>query len=593
MWLCPLLLLMLMFFNIGCHRDTSDILQRTDAMIDEHPDSALAVLEGIYPSELMSRRDRAIHSLLMAQAQNHLNSCQNDSLIDIALEYFSSHERMSDYALRSHYYKAMILQDVIGNTRDALQEYLLTLQMSRKAGDRFRTGVSCLRIAEIFMDNDMPNEAIRFSKEAYGNLKETRKKTYIAYSGFLLGKAYSSRQMPDSALHVLSRVEDDVRRYCHEDIYDNLKVEMLISTFLKGDYNEVIEICKSDSSMMSKPYHVLYCGLSLAKTGDLEGAENMLREMPSVSGVEKIQMDVLRDAITQCRHSNEGYHTSTDNVLNYNLKKYADRDRLGLPDVYMAFMDQKMKADEESIKKRTYMIWLIVACSVLLCTILAIVWIWRRNKLKRQLDNQIEFIESLKQASKSDKTLLEETTRRLEELEAKLQEHDDTYKMTYDFANEVNIIKENVISVENRESTKSDIAEFILSKYNLLNDISSLDVDYNNLIKQYGKSKYLCELKELIKNLSTDSSTFREIADIIDVKHDDIFTSFEQDFPDVSFNMKQLFLYLCMDLNSKFIMQLIGYSDIHKVYYLKKKLKALIKNRDVANRDFYLEILSR
>ncbi|GEM_PF-6888321 len=40
-------------------------------------------------------------------------------------------------------------------------------------------------------------------------------------------------------------------------------------------------------------------------------------------------------------------------------------------------------------------------------------------------------------------------------------------------------------------------------------------------------------------------------------------------------------------------MQLIGYSDIHKVYYLKKKLKALIKNRDVANRDFYLEILSR
>ena len=446
-------------------------------------------------------------------------------------------------------YKAMILQDVIGNTRDALQEYLLTLQMSRKAGDRFRTGVSCLRIAEIFMDNDMPNEAIRFSKEAYGNLKETRKKTYIAYSGFLLGKAYSSRQMPDSALHVLSRVEDDVRRYCHEDIYDNLKVEMLISTFLKGDYNEVIEICKSDNSMMSKPYHVLYCGLSLAKTGDLEGAENMLREMPSVSGVEKIQMDVLRDAITQCRHSNEGYHTSTDNVLNHNLKKYADRDRLGLPDVYMAFMDQKMKADEESIKKRTYMIWLIVACSVLLCTILAIVWIWRRNKLKRQLDNQIEFIESLKQASKSDKTLLEETTRRLEELEAKLQEHDDTYKMTYDFANEVNIIKENVISVENRESTKSDIAEFILSKYNLLNDISSLDVDYNNLIKQYGKSKYLCELKELMKNLSTDSSTFREIADIIDVKHDDIFTSFEQDFPDVSFNMKQLFLYLCMDLN--------------------------------------------
>lgn len=583
----------LMLFGVSCRHETSPDLQKADELMNEFPDSALSILDNLDTTMLTSQRDRAVYSLLLTEAHQQLDYGTNDSIIDSAIKYFDVHEPMSDYALRSHYYKAIILQNIVGKPREALQEYLWTLQISRKIGDRFRAGASCLRIAEIFIDNGMPNEAIRYSKDAYGNLKGTHRKPHIAYSGFLLGEAYNARQMPDSALLVLNSVEDDVKKYCHEEVYDNLKIEMIISTFLKKDYEKVIDMCRSDSTMMLKPYHVLYCGLALAKKGNLDEADTLLEQMPSVPGVEAIQIEVLRNIISQCRHFDEGYQTAGDAVLNYNLKKYADRDNLALPEIYMSFMDQKMRADEESIRNRTNIIWLIVTCSVLLCAVLTIIFVGRRNGLKRKLSDQIEFIESLKQSSKSDKALLEATAGRLEELETKLQEQEDTFKATCGFDDEKEPVKENVTTIENRESTRSDIAEFILSKYSLLNDICSLDVDYNKLIKQFGRSKSLRELKNLMKNLSSDSEIFREIAGIIDQKYDGIFTRFEQDFSDLDFRMKKLFLYICMDLSPKFIMQLIGYDDIGKVYSLKRKLKALIKARDVRNCDRYLEMMSR
>lgn len=87
--------------------------------MNEFPDSALSILDNLDTTMLTSQRDRAVYSLLLTEAHQQLDYGTNDSIIDSAIKYFDVHEPMSDYALRSHYYKAIILQNIVGKPREA------------------------------------------------------------------------------------------------------------------------------------------------------------------------------------------------------------------------------------------------------------------------------------------------------------------------------------------------------------------------------------------------------------------------------------------------------------------------------------------
>ena len=100
----------------GCNdpKSVTDALTRAEALMDEDPDSAWAVLNTLSPDEMGQNRTRALYALLYTQAQDKTYRDEtNDSLISIAVDYY----RHTDDARRkflSYYYKGRVHFNVKG-----------------------------------------------------------------------------------------------------------------------------------------------------------------------------------------------------------------------------------------------------------------------------------------------------------------------------------------------------------------------------------------------------------------------------------------------------------------------------------------------
>ena len=86
-----LYLLLVWVVMIACNdpKPVTDTLHRAEALMNEHPDSAWAVLNTLSADEMGQNRTRALYALLYTQAQDKTYRDEtNDSLISIAVDYY-------------------------------------------------------------------------------------------------------------------------------------------------------------------------------------------------------------------------------------------------------------------------------------------------------------------------------------------------------------------------------------------------------------------------------------------------------------------------------------------------------------------------
>ena len=106
-----LILLFLLLAMIACNdpKPVTDTLHRAETLMNEHPDSAWAILNAISPDEMGQNSTRAHYALLYTQAQdkNYIDET-NDSLITLAADYYRHTDDVRRKFL-SHYYKGRVL----------------------------------------------------------------------------------------------------------------------------------------------------------------------------------------------------------------------------------------------------------------------------------------------------------------------------------------------------------------------------------------------------------------------------------------------------------------------------------------------------
>ena len=103
--------------------DDSAVMEELDwaeAVMEEHPDSALALLDTLDRSRLTTREARARHALLYSQAldKNYID-LSTDSIINPAVKYYSRHGS-HDYRLMTQYYLGRIYQNA-GDNESAMR----------------------------------------------------------------------------------------------------------------------------------------------------------------------------------------------------------------------------------------------------------------------------------------------------------------------------------------------------------------------------------------------------------------------------------------------------------------------------------------
>lgn len=105
------------------NRHIDDTLRQVELLLEESPDSALYLLEGIEENELTDKRQRAHHGLLMSIAldKNYIDTTTFE-ILQPAIDFYPK-QGSANEKLRTYYYKARIHQNRCDN--DSAMKYFL------------------------------------------------------------------------------------------------------------------------------------------------------------------------------------------------------------------------------------------------------------------------------------------------------------------------------------------------------------------------------------------------------------------------------------------------------------------------------------
>ena len=181
--LAILIILPLLLGIMACNdpKPVTDVLHRAEALMDEYPDSAWAVLNTLSPDAMGQSRTRALYALLYTQAQdkNYIDeTC--DSLISVAAEYY----RQTDDVRRkflSYYYMGRVYTNA-GDYLNATSYYMEAEQWVDVVADDYLTGLlysELGRIYRLYYDYPKSFDAYQRSAECYDRSGKIRHRNYM------------------------------------------------------------------------------------------------------------------------------------------------------------------------------------------------------------------------------------------------------------------------------------------------------------------------------------------------------------------------------------------------------------------------------
>ena len=176
-----ILLLLLVFTACKDPKAVTDVLNRAEAVMNEHPDSALNLLRTLTFDVFQKESNRARYALLHSQAldKNYID-VTNDSLISVALEYYKDKDDVRSKFL-SYYYMGR----VHANGERYLQATSCLMeseQLVEEVGDDYLSGLlysEMGRIYRLYYDYPKSVEAHRKAAECYERAGKIRHRNYM------------------------------------------------------------------------------------------------------------------------------------------------------------------------------------------------------------------------------------------------------------------------------------------------------------------------------------------------------------------------------------------------------------------------------
>ena len=181
-------LLITLLFLTGCHRPaTSELcteLQRAEALMYPHPDSALHILQAMdVPGEELNR---ATWALFTTQAKYKISINQSDTLIHIANEYFIKSNNSQRKAL-VFYYKGILCKD----NRETQELLLKAIEEIEKTNDYKLAHIIYAELGGIYIYRSLLEYALNAYNKSreYAQLALNHQQEIASY--IYLGRTYS------------------------------------------------------------------------------------------------------------------------------------------------------------------------------------------------------------------------------------------------------------------------------------------------------------------------------------------------------------------------------------------------------------------
>lgn len=473
------------------HRETLD---RAEAVMEEHPDSAFCILKSIDKTTLGSRSERARYALLMSMAldKNYIDTTNFD-VLQPAIDYYLK-KGSPDEKLRTYYYQGRIYQNQ-GDRDRALNSFVKALENNSGYTDSLcmaRTLVAQAFLYKDFYDfNSYSNSYLRAANiyKSKGLKEHESDCLFNALNGTIILK---DKNRADSIFKILEQFE-----VVHNNRFNQtLKGYLLSKTLIFGTSQELKKlITEQTDSLYSNSNCILNLAAGYNKLGDYHKAEeilNMLKTMGIKYDTLKYQATYVstlqalgkyKDAFSIYRD----FSMRIDSINSYRFKQKAQS------------IEEKHKIElnaQKDARQKLKIIWGFVCGTVILlmgCVILILLISRHKNKKDLALHKaKAAELENERLISEKGILLLENKNLQLERDKKTLEAENLAHKVEI-LENESYMLKK---LLDTPEEIPSEVQEAIQIRIEMLNSLLASYITDND---KYEKS-YDNWVKELTDN---------------------------------------------------------------------------------------------
>lgn len=474
---CLLYVLVMVLFTgiIFSCTENSDLGKQfasAESLMNNHPDSALAVLRKINRSSLRSDKIKAKYALLMSQAldKNYIDTTSLD-ILQPAIDYYLR-KGTADEKLRTYYYQGRIYQNRENND-SAMQSFMRGREYCGQASDTLTMANLLVAQGTILYTTYKFDDFIKVNLEAAELYRESRRPDYEILS--LANVLDGSIQNGDKNL------ADSIMSIAHSKVSINPEYASAISPYVLlyaitfGKRDEIVDVLNYYNSGDTAIEDMTKIDIAQAysKIGDAYNAKRFIDLIDSSSDVRHSlkYYAVISDILEQ----NGDYADALEAYRNFSTTIDSIHQNIFSHDLLFAQERHEMeKSNLLKLQKRDRFIWLSLCVAFVLLIIIG--YIYYRYRLSRA------------------KNLLEEQENERLQLEQE------------------NLKKEN----ENLE-LRNHQAE--LEKQNLQQTNEKLELERHNAVLEKQKADLECERQSLaaenlrlkIEQLEDESTSLKEI----------------------------------------------------------------------------------
>lgn len=529
-------------------------LSRAEALMTQAPDSALMMLEDLSKGALRGRENRAHFALLYSQAldKNYIDH-SNDSIIRVAVDYYSTRRSEPEKLFLSYYYLGRV-QHNAGNLTRAMLSYGKAEELIADIQDDYAIGLLYTQMGNLYHAvYDLPKSLDCFQK-AYIHYEKADKE---------LHKMYAKR---DVGILYMNMKRFDIAEDCLIEVLNWAQTAMIWK--LCGDCIEslcVIYIETADQQKLKQLYH----------RDIFKVCVGSLLESRIAS-----YCDIGDNQTSAKLRLKKGWEFATNNTDSMNLlfDEYMYNKSIGQYKDALAFHEQLFYAQDTLIRgvlqqpllsaQRDYFksqselneLKLqhnkqkqIFASIILLIIMLgAVVFVRQRMKVKEQEINH--YVEKVKDLEKDLST----------------KDH-----------------RLHVVS-QNQSQMAEQVNQLFAKQYGLINQLSATYYEMH-AVKNEKEAVYKSVKKE-IENFSNNKKTLQELENIVNQHKNNVMAVLREEFPEFSEMDFRLICYSIAGFSAKAISVFTGNST-GNIYMKKSRLKAKINASDIAQKETIIKAL--
>ena len=432
-----LILLFLLLAMIACNdpKPVTDALHRAEALMNEYPDSAWAILNTLSPDEMGQNSTRAHYALLYTQAQdkNYIDEV-NDSLISVAVDYYR-HTDDVRHKFLSYYYKGRVLANA-ENYLDATTCYMEAEQLADAVGDDYLVGLLYAelgRIYRLYYDYPKSLEAHQKAAECYERAGKIRHRNYMWLNQ---SSIYLNINKYDESERFLRMALEAGKNEKDNDLIESCLGSLVMSCVEQNQMAEAKELYEELDLIVDEAYGSPSFMGSLAEMYASEG-QFVQAEACVEKGWERV--DCCTDSINLYVASSELYSRQGRNDLAYHellkamtLQNEEAKQALQQPvlTAQCDFLSERLafEAYQVQIEKRLKGLYILV--SVLALVIVTFLFVWIFKKYKKKSQQVISHLESAKNLAEKEKIEIEtekdRIARALQQLDEDKKSADET-----------------------------------------------------------------------------------------------------------------------------------------------------------------------